>query len=102
MKNQKVKADNGKIQLGLFPVEAIKWGSKGMEYGIQKYYRGSYAEVETERYMHAALRHLYSCQKDTGWDFSVIDEESGLPCIVQAMLNLAFIVTLSDRQWDFK
>lgn len=102
MNNQKVKLDKGKIQVGLFPIEAIKWGSKAMEYGVEKYYRGSFAEVETERYINAALRHLYACQRDKGWDFSTIDEESGLPSIVQSMLNLAFIVTLSDRQGDFK
>ena len=93
-----VKADKDKPMLGLMPKEAISAVAKVMEYGADKYEAGSWIKVDKERYINAALRHIFAAQNDDGtYDFNAKDE-SGMPHFWHALTNMVFVVSLTDKE----
>ena len=95
MNNQKIKADAGKPKLSLVPPNIIVAIARIREYGNNKYPEGgkdNWKEVEPERYIDAAYRHLLAC-KDNIWE---LDEESGYPHLWHLACNVAFLCELTD------
>ena len=93
--NQTVKADAGKPKISLVPSNIIYAIARIREYGNNKYPEGgkdNWKEVEPERYIDAAFRHLLAC-KDNLWS---IDEESGYPHLWHLACNCAFLCEYTD------
>ena len=96
MANQKIKADAGKAKLSLVPSPIIYAIARIREYGNNKYPEGgkdNWKEVEPERYVDAAFRHLLAFKDD----YNSIDEESGLPHLWHLACNIAFLCYLIPR-----
>lgn len=95
MTNQDVKADAGKAKISLVPTKIWYAIARIREYGNNKYPKGgkdNWKNVEYERYIDAAFRHLLAVKDDpTG-----LDEESGLPHLWHCACNLAFLCDLID------
>lgn len=83
------KDDSGKLEMSLFPIEALEESVRVMMFGKNKYGRDNWKFVAEakRRYLDAALRHLAFYQKDP----QSVDEESGLLHIYHALTNLAFL-----------
>ena len=67
MRDQTIKADNGKLRLTLVPTELIRAVATVRMYGIGKYPEGgpdNWKRVEPERYWDAMYRHLLACVDD--------------------------------------
>ena len=85
---QEAKADAGKLQLHLVPMQIVRDICEVREYGNKKY--GSpdnWRKVEIMRYVDALLRHTLAFAEDI---YSV-DEESGILHYKHMECNLAFI-----------
>lgn len=94
MQNQTVKADNGKLQLSLVPVQIIRDISEVRMYGNKKYGNpDNWKQVEKQRYVDALLRHLLSyLEEPTG-----VDEESGIKHYKHMACNMAFLCEMEKR-----
>ena len=93
MANQKIKADAGKPKVSLVPSQIIYYIARVREYGNNKYPEGgkdNWKEVEPERYIDAAYRHLLKFKDDPYG----VDEESGLPHLAHLACNIAFLCEL--------
>lgn len=86
------KQDAGKPRMALIPVAALRAIGEGMTYGVDKYYEGSWKEVEPWRWKDALMRHLCSYLEDP---YS-IDEESGLPHLWHMTTNAAILCGIED------
>lgn len=89
-RNQDIKTDAGKLRMELLPPVAIKALSEVLTYGANKYGDYSWRTVETDRYIGALLRHMFSYMQD----HEGIDEESGMPHIWHVLCNAAFLTEL--------
>ena len=88
MQNQTAKADDGKLQLSLVPVQIIRDISEVRMYGNKKYGDpDNWKQVEKQRYVDALLRHLLSYLEDPNG----VDEESGIKHYKHMACNMAFI-----------
>lgn len=86
--NQTAKADEGKLQLTLVPLQIIEDIAEVRMYGNKKYHDpNNWMTVEPERYRDAAFRHFLAYLREP-WGK---DEESGLPHIAHLACNIAFL-----------
>ena len=85
---QTAKADAGKLQIHLVPMQIVRDICEVREYGNRKYGDPeNWRQVEMMRYVDALLRHTLAFANDV---YSV-DEESGIPHYKHMECNLAFI-----------
>lgn len=97
MYNQEVKEDKGKPRLHLVPTEIINCIARIREYGVMKYKEpDNWKNVEAERYVDAAFRHLIAFVENT----NSVDEESGLPNLWHLACNIAFLCELKREDFD--
>lgn len=85
-----IKADQGKPQLNLVPLEILEPLARVREFAVKKYGKEgieAWREISDERLLAALLRHLVTYQKDA----DALDEESGLPAIYHVAINAAFL-----------
>ena len=82
------KADDGKPQVALVPMQIVLDIARIREYGAAKYKTvDNWKNVEKERYINALGRHALKFLNDpTG-----VDEESGLPHLWHLECNAAFL-----------
>jgi len=86
MRDQQMKADQGKLMLELIPVSAYEGLGEVLTYGAEKYEPNGWKQVEPERYVGALLRHFTAYLNG-----EVFDKESGLRHIDQVMCNAMFL-----------
>lgn len=91
MFGQKAKADAGKAEIRLVPMEIV-WAIAWIRmYGNRKYGDPeNWKTVEPERYRDALMRHLLAYISDP----KSVDEESGYPHLWHAACNMAFLMHL--------
>lgn len=89
MFDQKAKADAGKAEIRLVPMEIV-WAIAWIRmYGNRKYGDPeNWKTVEPERYRDALMRHLLAYISDP----KSVDEESGYPHLWHAACNMAFLI----------
>lgn len=96
MRNQDIKADNGKPRVTLVPLEIIRNIARVREFGLQKYKeKESWKSVEVERYRDAMFRHLLLYIEDPYG----LDDESGLPHLWHLACNVAFLCELEKGKF---
>lgn len=92
-----VKADHGKPQLNLVPLEILEPLALVREFAVKKYGMDgieAWREISDDRLLAALLRHTVAYQKD----HSAMDEESGLPTAYHIAVNGAFLaIKAMDR-----
>ena len=89
--DQTAKADNGKLQLSLVPMDILTAIARVREYGNRKYKcPDNWKNVEPQRYIDATLRHMVAFVNNP----KSVDEESGLPHLWHIACNVAFLVSL--------
>lgn len=88
-KDQKAKADAGKAEIRLVPMEIV-WAIAWIRmYGNHKYGDpDNWKTVEPERYRDAMMRHLLAYISDP----KSVDKESGYPHLWHAACNMAFLM----------
>jgi len=92
-----VKADAGKPQLSLAPINELwKAVARVREFGVKKYEKNNWKTVEVERYYDALYRHIGACLDDP----HAIDSESGLPHMWHVACNISFILELDKELQD--
>lgn len=85
---QEAKADAGKVELDLVPVQILRDVAQVRMYGNAKYGDpDNWKTVELRRYINALLRHLLAFLEDHGSK----DEESGIEHYKHMACNMAFI-----------
>ncbi len=94
--SQFAKADNGKLQISLVPMQINKDIAEVRMYGTNKYNSpNNWVIVEMQRYVDALLRHLIAFIEDN----NSVDEESGIPHYKHAATNMAFICEMMREDW---
>lgn len=99
MNDQSAKADAGKLQLTLVPLEIIRDIAAIRMYGNRKYGDpNNWKNVSKERYRDAAFRHFLAYLTDP----EGVDEESGLPHLWHLACNIAFLCEMEgyERRTD--
>jgi hypothetical protein len=83
------KHDSGKPLMGAVPPNALLAVAKVLTFGIEKYGRDNWHQVENleTRYMDAALRHINAYQRG-----EQLDPESGENHLAHAVCSLMFIL----------
>lgn len=85
-----IKADEGKPQLNLVPLEILEPLARVREFAVKKYGTDgieAWREISEDRLLAALLRHTVAYQKN----HDALDEESGLPAIYHVAINAAFL-----------
>ena len=86
--NHEAKADAGKLEIDLVPMQIVKDIAEVRMYGTAKYKDPlNWTRVELRRYVNALLRHTLAFAEAA----NSIDEESGLPHYKHMACNMAFI-----------
>lgn len=86
--SQEAKADAGKLELDLVPVQILRDIAQVRMYGNAKYGNpDNWKTVEMRRYINALLRHLLAFLED----HNSKDEESGIEHYKHMACNMAFI-----------
>lgn len=86
---QGLKFDTDKLDFTLIPRIVVKAIAKVLQFGMKKYKRDNWRQVDPKRYVAAFERHW-----DAYLDGEMLDEDSGLPHLAHAMTNLAFLLEL--------
>ena len=95
MKDQTAKADAGKLELSLVPVQIIRDIAEVRMYGNRKYHDpNNWKTVEIERYINALCRHFLAFLDDP----DSMDDESGIPHYKHMVCNMAFICDMMKRK----
>lgn len=95
--NQKAKADAGKLQISMVPVQIIRDIAEVRMYGNKKYGDPeNWKTVEKQRYIDALLRHTLAYLEDPAG----VDEESGIKHYKHMACNLAFICAMEKEGGD--
>lgn len=93
-KDQKAKADAGKLRLTLVPRQILWEIARVRMYGNEKYGDPeNWRQVEPERYRDAAFRHFLAYLDDP----EGVDEESGLPHLSHLACNIAFLCEMEGQ-----
>jgi len=87
MPNQQHKQDTGKPAFELIPPHALREVAKVMEFGARKYGPNTWSQVDAQRYLAAAYRHINAHHIGMGED-----KESGIDHLAHAIVNLMFIL----------
>lgn len=91
LKDQSAKADAGKPEIGLVPMQFVIDVAKIRSYGNKKYGDpDNWKNVEWRRYWDAMMRHLIAAQ-ESGDPLHNLDAESGLSHLSHALCNGAFL-----------
>lgn len=91
---REAKADAGKLELDLVPMQIVKDIAEIRMYGNRKYGDpDNWKQVEMRRYVNAMLRHMTAFVED----YNSVDEESGLPHYKHIACNMAFICHMMER-----
>lgn len=91
---QAAKADAGKLELDLVPMQIVKDIAEIRMYGNRKYGNpDNWKQVEMRRYVNAMLRHMTAFVED----YNSVDEESGLEHYKHLACNVAFICYMMER-----
>ena len=94
--SQFAKADNGKLQISLVPMQINKDIAEVRMYGTNKYNSpNNWVIVEMQRYVEGLVRHLIAFIEDN----NSVDEESGIPHYKHAATNMAFICEMMREDW---
>ena len=89
--SQAAKADCGKPQISLVPMEILNAIARVREYGNKKYKdKDNWKTVEPQRYVDATLRHMIAFAEDP----KSTDQESGLPHLWHIACNVAFLIKM--------
>ena len=89
--NDEAKADRGKPELALVPLQILYDIARVRMYGTQKYKDpDNWKRVEPVRYRNAMLRHMIAYIEDPYG----VDEESGLSHLSHLACNVAFLCAL--------
>lgn len=93
LNDQEAKADAGKPQLSLVPMQILNAIARVREYGNRKYGDPeNWKTVEPARYRDAMLRHAVAYIQDPNG----VDEESGLPHLWHLACNVSFLVEMEQ------
>ena len=93
--DQELKADAGKIQPTLVPMELIEAVAQVMMFGLKKYGKeNSWRQVNARRYEDALWRHMMRYTRDPNG----VDAESGLPHMYHVATNAAFLIALGPHK----
>ena len=85
---QVAKADDGKLEIDLVPMQIVRDIAEVRMYGNRKYGDPeNWRQVELRRYINALLRHTLAFAESA----NSIDEESGIPHYKHMACNAAFI-----------
>lgn len=85
------KADAGKLQIHMVPMQIVRDCAEVRMYGTKKYGdENNWKKVELIRYIDAMLRHTLAFVED----IHSVDEESGIPHYKHAECNWSFISQL--------
>lgn len=91
MSDQSAKADGGKLQLTLVPLEAVEAVAVTRMYGVEKYGDpDNWKRVEKERYKDAAFRHFVAYLREPYG----MDCESNLPHLFHCLFNFFSLCAL--------
>ena len=94
---QEAKADSGKLEIDLVPMQIVRDISEVRMYGTKKYGDPeNWKRVELRRYVNALLRHTLAFAED----IHSVDEESGIPHYKHMECNMAFISELLRQKKD--
>ena len=89
------KADAGKLELDLVPVQIVRDIAQVRMYGTAKYHDpDNWRKVELRRYINALLRHTLAFIEDP----DSVDEESGIPHYKHMACNMAFICQIMKER----
>lgn len=89
------KADAGKLELDLVPVQIVRDIAQVRMYGTAKYHDPeNWRKVELRRYINALLRHTLAFIEDPDG----VDEESGIPHYKHMACNMAFICQIMKER----
>ncbi len=95
--NQQAKADQGKLELALVPVQIIRDIAEVRMYGNKKYGDpNNWKTVELRRYVNALLRHTLAFVED----YESVDEESGIEHYKHMACNMAFICEMMKHRLE--
>lgn len=90
-KTQEAKADGGKLQIHMVPMQIVRDCAEVRMYGTEKYGdENNWKRVELIRYIDAMLRHTLAFVED----IHSVDAESGIPHYKHAECNWSFISQL--------
>lgn len=93
MKEEFIKADNGKLMISLIEPQFIKGTAKVLTLGSKKYSADNWKKCDDrQRYEDALLRHIYDYLQG-----NKCDDESGVSHLYHASCNLMFLDFL-DRK----
>lgn len=94
--DQQAKADGGKLQLHMVPMQIVRDIAEVRMYGTKKYGgdENNWRKVELMRYVDALLRHTLAFAED----IHSVDEESGILHYKHMECNLAFISELMREE----
>jgi len=88
---QEAKADAGKLQIHMVPMQIVRDCAEVRMYGTEKYGdENNWKKVELIRYIDAMLRHTLAFVED----IHSVDAESGIPHYKHAECNWSFISQL--------
>lgn len=89
------KADTGKLELDLVPVQIVRDIAQVRMYGTAKYHDPeNWRKVELRRYINALLRHTLAFIENQ----DSVDEESGIPHYKHMACNMAFICQIMKER----
>lgn len=93
--SQAAKADDGKLDLTLVPLQIIEDIAEVRMYGNKKYGDpDNWKTVDIKRYRAALFRHLIAYLRDP----EGVDEESGIPHYKHMACNMAFICEMEKSR----
>ena len=91
---QDAKADAGKLEIDLVPMQIVRDVAEVRMYGNRKYGDpDNWKQVEMRRYVNAMLRHMTAFVED----YHSVDKESGIPHYKHMICNMAFIADMMAR-----
>lgn len=91
---QEAKADAGKLELSMVPMQIVRDIAEVRMYGNRKYGDpNNWKQVELQRYINAMLRHTLAFVEDPYG----VDDESGIPHYKHAECNWAFISEMMKK-----
>ena len=97
--NQTAKADAGKLDLTLVPLQIIEDIAEVREYGNKKYHDpDNWKTVDIQRYRAALFRHFIAYLRDP----QGVDKESGIPHYKHMACNMAFICEMEKKEKEEK
>jgi hypothetical protein len=92
VKTTGIKFDTDKLDYTLLPWDSIEDIVKVLEFGARKYARDNWKNVEAERYVKAAFRHLIAYQQGER-----SDQETGLSHLAHLGCCVLFLLSMEKN-----